>query len=95
MELNKGDKFVRVSKYGSVICEVKEIYRTYVSDFALGCVHESWKVKSTNGITYDYGECFKISRLIPEEDCRKSELFLKSLQEAKTQFKKDRMNIGE
>jgi hypothetical protein len=95
MELNKGDKFVRVSKYGSVICEVKDIFRTYVSDFALGCIYESWKVKSTNGVIYDYNECFKVSRLISKESCDKAKLIIKTLQERKTQLKNDKMNIGE
>lgn len=74
-QLKPEDTFVRVSKYGHVFGEVKEITSTLVYSSKLGCSYHLAKVVSTNGVEYELAECHKvIKKYTPEQIERLKEL---------------------
>lgn len=59
-QLQAGDNFVRFSKYGGKVFGVVESIKSSIA------IHEDCniyklKVRSTNGVDYDYSECYKSS----------------------------------
>jgi hypothetical protein len=75
--LKKGDNFIRVSKYGSVTGVVKEISETNV--IAEKCNYVKLVVESTNGVFYDYNECFRITKILNDDEINNRKKFMENL----------------
>ncbi|HMZ94922.1 MAG TPA: hypothetical protein PLD56_10440 [Chitinophagales bacterium] len=77
IQLKVGDNFMRISKYGKVFGIVKSISQTSVVDEK--CNYIKLLVESTNGVFYDYNECYKVSKILNEEEIDKRKKFLDGL----------------
>lgn len=71
MHLQAGDEFMRISKYGSAVFGVvKDVYQKIY--LGADCDYYRIFIRSTNGVEYEYNECYKIkTRLTPEETERR------------------------
>lgn len=81
--MQKGDNFIRYSKHGVVRGTIDRIKITHQFDLKNQVKIERKKIITTNGIEYDYEDCYKVLEELKPGFCQRIKLFLAKMKRKK------------